>query len=128
MTTKPKIMTLWFSFRYITTSRNSETPGFSDPSRRILFSKQNSSSRLYFEKMFFSKKCTRNWTFSEYLEHTSPISKSFKTPKLRQITKFSILKLIYFCLNSNTSQKHFAQNELVKWYSTRAGKLLFIEV
>ena len=80
--------------------------------------------------MFFSKKCTRNWTFSEYLEHTSPISKSFKTPKLRQITKFSILKLIYFYLYFYfyTSQKHFAQNELVKWYSTRAGKLLFIEV
>ena len=82
------------------------------------------------KKIFvLQKKCMRLLTFSDYRERTSPIFKSLKALKLRDIIKFSILKLIYFYFNDQLPlqvKNIFIKNESVNPYKTRGGKLLFI--
>ena len=82
------------------------------------------------KKIFaLQKKYIRLLIFSDYCEHTSPIFKSLKVPKLQDIIKFSILKLIYFYFNDQLPlqvKNIFIKNESVNPYNTRGGKLLFI--
>ena len=47
----------------------------------------------------------RRLIFSDYQEHTSPIFKSLKVPKLQDIIQFNISKLIYFTLMINCHSK-----------------------